>query len=126
MSENKNDVMILVIEDNEDNVFIIKHYLERLGYSVTVAENGKIGVEKSKELKPDLILMDMMMPVMNGYEATNIIKSDDEVKEIPVIALTAHASIGDKEKAINAGCDDYLPKPIELQKLGNLVKKWMK
>ena len=116
---------ILIIEDNEDSIFIIEHFLKKLGYNVSIAENGEQGIQKALAEIPDLILMDMMMPIVDGYEATKKIKESSDCKNIPIIALTAHASVGDKEKTLQSGCDDYLAKPIELQKLNEVIQKWL-
>lgn len=116
---------ILLVEDNEDNRDMLSRRLERKGFEVTLAVDGLDGVTKAKEELPDLILMDMSLPVMDGWEATKTLKSADETKNIPVIALTAHAMSSDKEKALNAGCDDYDTKPVDfkrlLSKIGNLT-----
>jgi len=108
---------ILLVEDNELNRDMLSRRLKRRGYEVTEAVDGKQGVERAQEQKPDLILMDMSLPVMDGWEATRTLKADDATKAIPVIALTAHAMQGDKEKALRAGCDDYDTKPVELKRL---------
>src|SRR5256885_10990216 len=108
---------ILVVEDNEVNQRILIRRLERRGYQVVLAGDGKQGVELALAELPDLILMDMSLPVMDGWEATRQIKAADETKGIPVIALTAHAMSGDEEKALAAGCNDYETKPVDLPKL---------
>ncbi len=103
---------ILVVEDDSKNLYLVKFILQKAGYLVLEAVNGKEGYEMAKSELPDMILMDMQLPVMNGYEATALIKTDENTKNIPVIALTAYAMKGDREKTIEAGCDDYLEKPI--------------
>ena len=110
-------VKILLVEDNEMNRDMLSRRLERRGYEVVVATDGAAGVEVSAAAHPDLILMDMSLPVVDGWEATRRIKSDPATAAIPIIALTAHAMAGDREKAIDAGCDDYDTKPIEWQGL---------
>lgn len=114
---------LLLVEDNEMNRDMLSRRLIRKGYEVVVAEDGKIGVAKAKEEAPDLILMDMSLPEMDGWEATRIIKSDAETAHIPIIALTAHAMSSDKEKAFAVGCDDYDTKPIEFSRLMEKVEK---
>jgi two-component system, cell cycle response regulator DivK len=102
---------ILVVEDAEDNCRILRDLLGAAGYDMVEAHDGAEGVAKAAEHKPDLILMDIQMPVMDGYEATRRIKADPALKSIPVIAVTSYALSGDEEKARNAGCDDYIAKP---------------
>ncbi|HEY7544998.1 MAG TPA: response regulator [Blastocatellia bacterium] len=108
---------ILLVEDNEMNRDMLSRRLERRGYQIVMAVDGLQGVEMASSESPDLILMDMSLPVIDGWEATRRIKSDERTKAIPVIALTAHAMSGDREKALEAGCDDYDIKPIELPRL---------
>jgi CheY-like chemotaxis protein len=108
---------ILLVEDNEMNRDMLSRRLERRGYTVVMAVDGRQGVEMAASQSPDLILMDMSLPVIDGWEATRRIKADERTKAIPVIALTAHAMSGDREKALEAGCDDYDIKPIELPRL---------
>jgi len=108
---------ILVVEDNEENRDSLTRRLERRGFEVLAATDGKAGVEKAKAEKPDLILMDMNMPEMDGWEATRQIKADPALASVKVIALTAYAMGGDRERALEAGCTDYHAKPIEFPKL---------
>jgi two-component system cell cycle response regulator DivK len=108
---------ILLVEDNEMNRDMLSRRLERRGYQVMIAEDGATGVDMAKSGNPDLILMDMSLPVMDGWEATRQIKAAPETKKIPVVALTAHAMAGDEEKALGAGCDDYETKPVDLPRL---------
>ena len=108
---------ILLVEDNEMNWDMLSRRLGRRGYEVVVAVDGEKGVTMSRSEEPDLILMDMSPPVLDGWEATRQIKAAPETRAIPVIALTAHAMVGDKEKAMAAGCDDYDTKPIEFKRL---------
>jgi two-component system, cell cycle response regulator DivK len=108
---------ILLVEDNEMNRDMLSRRLARREYEVLVAVDGKEGVEMAGSEAPDLILMDMSLPVMDGWEATRQLKASPETKAIPIIALTAHAMSGDREKAMEAGCDDYDTKPIELPRL---------
>ena len=108
---------ILIVEDNEMNRDMLSRRLERKGYAVLIAVDGEMGIDVARTKAPDLILMDMSLPVVDGWEATRRIKADDALKHIPVIALTAHAMANDREKALEAGCDDYDTKPIELPRL---------
>ena len=108
---------ILLVEDNEMNRDMLSRRLARKKYEVLVAVDGKEGVVMAGSVAPDLILMDMSLPVMDGWEATRQLKASSETKAIPIIALTAHAMSGDREKAMEAGCDDYDTKPIELPRL---------
>jgi two-component system, cell cycle response regulator DivK len=108
---------ILLVEDNEMNRDMLSRRLVRRGYEVVMATDGQQGVDMSRTEKPDLILLDMSLPVIDGWEAARRIKEDDQTKEIPLIALTAHAMAGDREKTLAAGCDDYDTKPVELPRL---------
>ena len=108
---------ILIVEDNEMNRDMLSRRLERKGYSITMAVDGGAGVEKAIAEIPNLILMDMSLPVLDGWEATRRVKANPQTRHIPVIALTAHAMTGDRDKAIQAGCDDYDTKPIDLPRL---------
>jgi two-component system, cell cycle response regulator DivK len=108
---------ILLVEDNEMNRDMLSRRLIRKGYEVLMAEDGALGVTMAQERKPDLILMDMSLPVMDGWEATRQIKAAEATRAIPVIALTAHAMAGDEEKALAAGCNDYETKPVDLPRL---------
>ena len=109
---------ILYVEDNEDNVFMLKMRLElEDGFEVLVAEDGAKGVAVAGAERPDLILMDLNLPVIDGWEATRRIKAEPQTRGIPIIALTAHAMAGDREKALAAGCDDFDTKPIDLERL---------
>src|ERR687885_1912238 len=108
---------ILLVEDNEMNRDMLSRRLERRGYEVVLAVDGRQGVELARTAQPAVVLMDMSLPVLDGWEATRQIKAAPETQHIPVIALTAHAMVGDREKAMAAGCDDYDTKPIELDRL---------
>jgi two-component system cell cycle response regulator DivK len=108
---------ILLVEDNEMNRDMLSRRLERRGYEIVIAVDGQQGVDLARSSSPDLILMDMSLPVIDGWEATRQLKAQPEFKAIPIIALTAHAMSGDREKALEAGCDDYDTKPIELPRL---------
>lgn len=108
---------ILLVEDNEMNRDMLSRRLARRGYEVSLAEDGEEGLARAREEVPALILMDMSLPVLDGWEATRRLKADPELSGIPIIALTAHAMSGDREKAMAAGCDDYDTKPIDLARL---------
>ena len=108
---------IVLVEDNEMNRDMLSRRLERKGYQLLMAEDGQAGVELVRREKPDLVLMDLSLPVMDGWAAIRELKADPEVQGIPVIALTAHAMSGDEEKARAAGSDDYDTKPVELPRL---------
>ena len=108
---------ILLVEDNEMNRDMLSRRLIRNGYEVSIAVDGQQGADMAMSQLPDLILMDMSLPVIDGWEATRRIKANDATRRIPVIALTAHAMAGDREKAIEAGCDDYDSKPVEITRL---------
>ena len=116
---------ILLVEDNEMNRDMLTRRLERKGFEVVIASDGQIGIDMASSSNPDIILMDLSLPVVDGWEATRQIKADPATQSIPVIALTAHAMAGDEQKARAAGCDDYDTKPIDLPrllgKIGNLL-----
>ncbi len=108
---------ILLVEDNEMNRDMLSRRLLRRGYEVIMAMDGQMGLEMAQSESPDIVLMDMSLPILDGWEATRCLKAGAETKAIPVIALTAHAMSSDREKALEAGCDDYDTKPIELTRL---------
>jgi len=110
-------VKILYVEDNEDNIYMLHRRLVRAGFTVVIARDGAEGVAAAGAEHPDLILMDLGMPVVDGWEATRRIKAAPATKHIPVIALTANAMTGDREKALAAGCDDFDTKPVEMVRL---------
>jgi len=116
---------ILLVEDNELNRDMLSRRLIKKGYAVIIAVNGKEAIDKSIEEKPDIILMDLSLPIINGWDATREIKSNQETSNIPIIALTAHAMAEDRKRALDAGCDEYDTKPIEfdglLKKINRLV-----
>ena len=108
---------ILLVEDNEMNRDMLTRRLKRKGFEVSVAVDGEEGVATARAANPDLILMDMNLPKIDGWEATRLLKADAETRAIPIIGLTAHAMTGDREKAMDAGCDDYDTKPVDLPRL---------
>jgi CheY-like chemotaxis protein len=118
---------ILYVEDNEDNVYMLKSRLERRDFSVVVAMDGEQAVEMAIAEEPSLIIMDLSLPNVDGWEATRRLKANEKTRHIPVVALSAHAMVGDRETALDAGCDDYDTKPVEferlLDKINNLLEK---
>lgn len=114
---------ILLVEDNEMNLDMLSRRLTRQGYEVVAAQDGAAGVDRAASERPHIILMDMSLPVLDGWEATRRLKADPATREIPIIALTAHAMAEDREKAMAAGCDDYDTKPIDLPRLIEKIKK---
>jgi two-component system cell cycle response regulator DivK len=108
---------ILYVEDNDDNIYMLKTRLTRAGHSVVIATDGEQGVAMAASERPDLVLMDLSLPVLDGWEAARRIKGAPETRGIPIIALTAHAMPGDQEKALAAGCDDFDTKPVEMARL---------
>jgi CheY-like chemotaxis protein len=119
---------ILLVEDNEMNRDMLSRRLEKRGYTLSIAADGGAGVDLAKSGAPDLILMDMSLPVIDGWEATKLLKADPLTKNIPIIALTAHAMDSDRVMALQAGCDDFDTKPVELSrllgKIAELLKKF--
>jgi CheY-like chemotaxis protein len=108
---------ILLVEDNEMNRDMLSRRLERRGFTVVIAADGEVGLNQARTCSPDLILMDMSLPVIDGWEATRQLKADPSTSKIPIIALTAHAMAEDRVKAMAAGCDDFDTKPVELPRL---------
>lgn len=113
---------ILYVEDNDDNIYMLERRLKRAGYTVLIARDGADGVAKAGSEQPDLILMDLSLPVLDGWEATRQIKQGDATRQIPLIVLTANAMAGEKEKAFEAGCDDFDTKPVEFDRLLGKIK----
>ncbi len=117
---------ILLVDDDMRNVFALSSLLESYGMNVVVGKNGKVGIEKLHEHPEiDLVLMDIMMPEMDGYEATREIRKESKYKDLPIIALTAKALKGDREKCLAAGANEYLSKPVEKEKLLSLLRVWL-
>lgn len=116
---------ILVVEDNPDNRILIADVLDSMDYEVIIATDGEEGVKKASSDRPDLILMDISLPQMDGLTATRHIKEMPDLKHIPIIALTAHAMVGDRERALEAGCDDYVSKPIDLKELATKLTHFL-
>ena len=116
---------VLIIEDNETNLYMMRFILGRLGHNVREARDGAAGLALAKETHPDLILMDIQLPVMDGYTATRLIREDAELKDVPVIAVTSYAMVGDKEKAVAAGCTAYVEKPIDPAKFIQVLERFL-
>jgi len=116
---------ILVVEDNADNRALIMDMLDTMNYEVVIATDGEEGVKKANAERPDLILMDISLPRVDGLTAARRIKATPELQHIPIIALTAHAMVGDRERALDAGCDDYVSKPIDLRELANKLTRYL-
>jgi CheY-like chemotaxis protein len=114
--------LILIVEDNELNRDMLRRRLERRGFDVAVAGDGEAAVAAVREQRPDLVLMDMSLPEVDGWEATRRLKADEETRAIPVVALTAHAMHDDRERALAAGCDDYATKPVDFDALIDKVR----
>jgi len=117
---------ILVVEDNQDNRELVVKVLKINGYHVIEAVDGEEAIEKTRAENPDLILMDLFIPKIDGYEVTRRLKRDKDLKSIPIIALTAHAMKGDMEVALAAGCDGYIPKPIDVRELPRQIEHFLK
>lgn len=117
---------ILIVEDNMDTYELVRFILEKNGYETFLAVNGRDGVNAAGKQKPDLIIMDLSMPEMDGWTATRLIKGNAATSSIPLIALTAHALPADRKRAFDAGCDEYITKPMDLIDLLETVKSWIK
>ena len=117
--------VILIVEDDPRNLKLVRDLLQASGYNTVEATNGKQGVELAKSQKPGLILMDIQMPVMDGLEATRLLKADSATKEIPIVALTASVMAGDEDRIRQAGCDGYISKPYGIREFLNKVKEYL-
>jgi len=118
--------IVLIVEDDLKNLKLLRDLLEVSGYSTLEAKDGRQGIEMAKAHKPALILMDIQMPIMDGLEATEILKADPETKDIPIIALTSHAMAGDEERIRKAGCDGYMSKPIDTRKFLKRLEQYFR
>ena len=116
---------ILVVEDNMDTYELVRFILEKNGYETLLAMNGRDGVNAVRKQSPDLIIMDLSMPEMDGWTATGLIKKDEKISKIPIIVVTAHALPGDRKRALDAGCDEYVTKPMDLLDLVETVNLWV-
>ena len=114
---------ILYVEDNEDNVYMLSRRLKRKGFEIVIAVDGEQGVEMASSEKPDLILMDLSLPKMDGWTATKHIKSNEKLQSIPIIALSAHAMEEHKQRALDSGCNDYDTKPVDIERLLEKINK---
>jgi CheY-like chemotaxis protein len=124
--ENLMNKMVMIVDDDERNTYALRNYLESLEMKILIALNGQEAIDLLQEgPRPDIILLDMMMPVMDGYETLNVLKNDDSLKSIPVIAITARAMKGDKEKCMEAGAWDYTSKPVDLNILITKIANWV-
>jgi len=127
MEESKSGLSkkILIVDDNQDSRELVVKILKARGYQMIEAVDGKEALEKAASEKPDLILMDRSLPKIDGYEVTRRLKGREEFKDIPIVALTAHAMTGDREKALEAGCDGYISKPIDVRALPELIRSYL-
>ena len=116
---------ILYVEDNEDNIYMLSKRLKKKGFDITIAKDGEEGLKAARGLKPDLILMDLSLPLLDGWEATRILKSEPETKRIPIIALSAHAMSEHREKALASGADDYDTKAVDVDRLLSKMAKFV-
>lgn len=114
---------ILIVEDNAMNLDMLSRRLQRRGYEIFAASDGESGIVAARSALPDLILMDLSLPGLDGWEATEMLKADPDLRDTPIIALTAHAMRGDREKAMEAGCDDYATKPVDLPSLVEMIER---
>ena len=117
--------VILIVEDEPKNLKLLRDLLQKFGYATIEATDGEQGVELARIEKPDLILMDIMMPKMDGLEATRILKADITTRNIPIVALTSYAMRGDKERMLEVGCDEYIAKPVDIQELLKTVGEYL-
>ena len=116
---------VLVVEDNDNNMYLMRFILNQLGHAILEARDGASGVEMAKREKPDVILMDIQLPVMDGYTATRKIREDEALKEVPIIAVTSYAMAGDREKTLEAGCTAYVEKPIDPASFIKVLEKFL-
>lgn len=119
-------VKILIVEDNEANLYLLEFLLKSKGVDIIIARNGLEGVSKAAREKPDVIFMDIHLPKMDGYEATRTIRKDIKMKETPIIAVTSFAMTGDRQKCIDAGCNDYIEKPIDPENFLKVIEKYLR
>ncbi len=126
MKKEKTNIKIMVVDDNQDSRELVLKILKAKGYVIVEAIDGEEALEKVPVERPDLILMDISLPKIDGYEVTRRLKNQEIFKDIPIIALTAHAMKGDREKALEAGCEGYIPKPINIHELPNQIKLFLK
>ncbi len=122
---NAQDKVVLLVEDNEDNLVVYRTILDHVGYRVIAARDGEEGARRAREDHPDIILIDVSLPKMDGWEVTRHLKADDGTRDIPIVALTAHALEEDRQRAVDAGCDGYLAKPVEPRRVVEEVEKFI-
>lgn len=116
---------VLIVEDNENNMYMMRFIINKLGHTVLEARDGAAGVETARAKRPDLILMDIQLPVMDGYSAARKIREEADLANVPIVAVTSYAMIGDREKAISAGCTDYVEKPIDPASFIEVLEKYL-
>jgi two-component system cell cycle response regulator DivK len=121
----KNRKRVLVVEDNEDNMYLIKFILENNDLEVILAVTGLDGFEKTRTEKPDIVLMDIQLPDINGLEVTRMIRQEESCKSIPVVAISSYAMTGDKQRALDAGCSGYVEKPIDPETIMNIIFEYL-
>jgi len=126
MEKTKNPPKILIVDDNQDSRELVVKILKSRGYQTAEAVDGEEALKKAEEERPDLILMDISIPKIDGYEVTKRLKSREEFRDVPIVALTAHAMKGDREKALEAGCEGYISKPINIRELPNQIKDFLR
>lgn len=119
------NTMVLVIEDNEQNLYLMRFLLEKNGFTVLEATDGIKGVEMAKEIKPELILLDIQLPIMDGYEVARELRKNDDLDATTIVAVTSYAMVGDRERVLEAGADGYIEKPIDPDKFISQIKKYM-
>ena len=122
----KKDIKILLVDDEQDILEIVGYNLTQEGYQISTASNGKEAIQKAKKELPHLIIMDVMMPEMDGYETMKNIRRDDKHKDLTIIAVTAKAMKGDRQKCIESGASDYITKPVNVDQLSSLMRVWLK
>jgi two-component system cell cycle response regulator DivK len=123
MTQTKRPSLVLIVEDNEDNRIIYRAVLEHAGHTVIEAEDGQLGIDLARRERPDVIVMDISIPIVDGWEATRTLKSDPDTRMMPIVVVTAHALATDRAKAFEVGCDAYLAKPLEPRLLVNEVER---
>ena len=116
---------ILYIEDNEQNQYLVRYLLENAGYRIALASDGGEGIQLASELKPDLILLDIQLPGMDGYQVAKVLKATPELADIPIVAVTSYAMVGDRERAIQSGCSGYIEKPIDPDNFATQIKQYL-
>lgn len=116
---------ILYIEDNEQNIYLVRFILEKYGYEMHEAREGREGIDRASDVQPDLILLDIQLPQMDGYAVARALRQNPELAHVPIVAVTSYAMTGDREKAIHAGCNGYISKPIDLDKFIDKIRQYL-